>query len=312
MGATRDDVPRIGLDEAVRVASERFSDFKPASIFLPTSAYDPIEVSGRSAYPLVFETAYFDPYSGRLLATRGLHTMSPVSTVVQSMRPLHTGDFAGLWLKLVYLLFGLMLTAMSLSGMLIWIRRSLQATAKALAATRTRRQSSPPQDNRIAKLWRRWWFHLSAGSVAVPALLFFPYIETERAFTSGKTADQRTVDVRVGSWDIELQEAATLEPAWDPEEHKFGKWFFAVPCRSCRSEIRALYLSFNRPGSTEYGSQFEFSYYQPEAQLLIPPGAAVDRATVWITAEGWNGMTSQASLPLAVASPAAAAWLSRR
>ena len=45
------------------------------------------------------------------------------------MRPLHTGDFAGLWLKLVYFFFGLLLSTLVFSGMMVWTKRSVQATA---------------------------------------------------------------------------------------------------------------------------------------------------------------------------------------
>lgn len=48
------------------------------------------------------------------------------------MRPLHTGDFGGLPIKLVWFFFGLILTLMVLSGLLIWTKRTAQATAAAL------------------------------------------------------------------------------------------------------------------------------------------------------------------------------------
>jgi uncharacterized iron-regulated membrane protein len=52
--------------------------------------------------------------------------------VTESMRPLHTGDFGGLWVKMIWFVFGLVLTLMVLSGLLIWSKRTAQATAAAL------------------------------------------------------------------------------------------------------------------------------------------------------------------------------------
>ena len=49
-----------------------------------------------------------------------------------SMRPLHTGDFGGLPIKLIWFFFGLILTLMVFSGLLIWTKRTAQATAAAL------------------------------------------------------------------------------------------------------------------------------------------------------------------------------------
>jgi uncharacterized iron-regulated membrane protein len=48
------------------------------------------------------------------------------------MRPLHTGDFGGLWIKLIWAFFGLVLSMMVLSGLLIWTKRTALATLHAL------------------------------------------------------------------------------------------------------------------------------------------------------------------------------------
>ena len=42
------------------------------------------------------------------------------------MRPLHTGDFGGIWVKLIWFVFGLLLSMMVLSGLLIWSKRTAQ------------------------------------------------------------------------------------------------------------------------------------------------------------------------------------------
>lgn len=311
VGPARDAVPRIGVDEAVRIASARFHNFTPAFISLPGSAYDPIEVSGRSAYPLVFETAYLNPYNGRVLATRGIYTSSTAKIVADSLRPLHTGDFAGLWLKLVYFAFGLILTAMSLSGMLIWLRRTTKANdhmASALTGTANKKMERKTP----AAWWLRWRFHLSAVMVIIPAWLFLPYLEFERAFVAGEPTDLRSANIKIGRWPMQLQEVSTIEPAWNSTEYKYSKELWLVPCAQCLPEIRALYISFNRPGSTEYGQQFGGSYYRPSAHLLIRKNASADSAMVWITAEGWDGSRAQLPLPLAQASPIASEWLARR
>ena len=57
---------------------------------------------------------------------------SGLELVTESMRPLHTGDFGGLWVKLIWFFFGLILSMMVLSGLLIWTKRTALATAHAL------------------------------------------------------------------------------------------------------------------------------------------------------------------------------------
>jgi uncharacterized iron-regulated membrane protein len=46
---------------------------------------------------LIFETAYIDPNSGRVLATHGIRNRSRMALVTESMRPLHTGDSLGMY-----------------------------------------------------------------------------------------------------------------------------------------------------------------------------------------------------------------------
>lgn len=135
-GATREAAHAVSVDQAIEIARRSFPDLVPAFVELPMGAYDPIEIAGRSAYPLVFEIAYINPYSGRLMLAHGIGSRTAVALTTESMRPLHTGDFAGLWLKFVYFFFGLLLTTMSLSGMLVWIKRSAQKTSQFLTERR--------------------------------------------------------------------------------------------------------------------------------------------------------------------------------
>lgn len=131
-GPDRAAAQTVSIDQAITIARTRFPDLTPAVVIVPIGAYNHIFIFGRSAYPLVFETAAVSPYTGKLDYARGIGDRTTVELVTESMRPLHTGDFAGLWLKLVYFVFGLLLTMMVLSGMLIWTKRTAQATAKLL------------------------------------------------------------------------------------------------------------------------------------------------------------------------------------
>ncbi len=132
----------FATEPAIEIARGSFPDLALAFIELPMSAFDPIEVAGRGAYPLLFEIAFINPYSGKILATRGITSRTAVAFVTESMRPLHTGDFAGLWLKFLYFFCGLLLTTISFSGMMVWAKRSVRASGELLSATR---QASLPQ-----------------------------------------------------------------------------------------------------------------------------------------------------------------------
>ncbi|WP_230976160.1 PepSY-associated TM helix domain-containing protein [Pseudothauera nasutitermitis] len=139
--------PRIvSLDEAAAHASEYLPGLQPMFVSLPGNAYDHIVVAGRGAYPLLFERLHVNPYNGKVEYVRRVADRSALELFTESMRPLHTGDFAGLWLKLVYFFFGLLLTMMVLSGLLIWTKRTAHATAAMLR----RREEEP--DGSVAEL----------------------------------------------------------------------------------------------------------------------------------------------------------------
>ena len=67
------------------------------------------------------------------------------------MRPLHTGDFGGLWVKMIWFFFGLVLSMMVLSGLLIWTKRTAQATAKVIKRPARARNAEALGDNSEVK-----------------------------------------------------------------------------------------------------------------------------------------------------------------
>ncbi|CAN7308036.1 PepSY domain-containing protein [Pseudomonas solani] len=125
-------VPRVTMDQAVATATETIPGFDVSFVMFAPDAYTPMEVGGRGWYPLMFQTAELNPYTGELVGSRLLADRTPLEFVTESMRPLHTGDFGGIWVKMIWFFFGLLLSMMVLSGLLIWSKRTVIATAKAL------------------------------------------------------------------------------------------------------------------------------------------------------------------------------------
>ncbi|QXI35527.1 PepSY-associated TM helix domain-containing protein [Pseudomonas promysalinigenes] len=124
--------PRIDLDEAARIAGLAIPSLDITSVSLPATAYSHIEMGGRGWYPLMFQSASVNPYTRQVDSQFLLSDRSALEFVTESMRPLHTGDFGGLPIKLIWFFFGLVLTLMVFSGLLIWTKRTAQATAATL------------------------------------------------------------------------------------------------------------------------------------------------------------------------------------
>lgn len=140
--------PMISLDQAADIVREKIPGLEPSMITAPLNAYSNISIMGRSWYPLMFQSAEVNPYSGELATSHLLSDRSALEFVTESMRPLHTGDFGGIWIKLIWTFFALILSMMVLSGLLIWTKRTTQATLNALKrshkadATHSERQTA--------------------------------------------------------------------------------------------------------------------------------------------------------------------------
>lgn len=124
--------PRISLDDATRIAKEQIPGLDVSFVSLPGNAYAHVYLGGRGWYPLMFQTVNVNPYNSKIESQFLIDDRSTLEFVTESMRPLHTGDFGGLAIKLIWAFFGLVLSMMVLSGLLIWTKRTAQATAAAL------------------------------------------------------------------------------------------------------------------------------------------------------------------------------------
>ena len=134
----------IDLDNAILIAQEKIPGLDASFVSLPSNAYSHLNVGGRGWYPLMFQTATINPYNGEIDASRLLSDRTGLEFVTESMRPLHTGDFGGLWIKMIWFFFGLVLSMMVLSGLLIWTKRTALATANAL-----KRSNKPPRAAKV-------------------------------------------------------------------------------------------------------------------------------------------------------------------
>lgn len=140
-------IPMLDVDEAARIAIGKVPSLDVSFTRLPSNAYDHISVGGRGWYPLMMQSASINPYTGEVAQQRLLEDRSKLEFVTESMRPLHTGDFGGLWVKMIWFFFGLVLSMMVLSGLLIWTKRTAQATAKVIKRPARVREQQTASDN---------------------------------------------------------------------------------------------------------------------------------------------------------------------
>ena len=125
----------LPFDDLVARAELALPDFTITQVRPPSTADAPARFNGQTDAILVRDGAnevQIDPYSGGVLAVLNATDLSPHQRISEMADPLHFGTFGGLATKILYLVFGIVLSGLGLSGIYIF-------------SARIRRASQPPR-----------------------------------------------------------------------------------------------------------------------------------------------------------------------
>ncbi|HDS1737858.1 thiamine pyrophosphate-binding protein [Pseudomonas sp. BP8] len=164
----------------------------------------------------------------------------------------------------------------------------------------------------LKQFWLKWRFHLNILLILIP-LGFMPKYFADAAMFRGDSGlgFNQVSDIHVGPYTLDLAELREEAPKADGPAGHF-KLFNAALCKTCTQEVKAVYLRIGKPRSLRAaGTIFFGAPYRMITSLPVSPKTKPD-AQIWITIEGWDGSMHQASVALAQASPATAAWLEKQ
>ena len=125
-----DEVPvpdGAAVSRWVETARREMPGLEVSGVSLPYETGEPASVQGVWQANLVRERAnmvYFDPATGAVVGKLVAHDMAAGERWVHTADPLHFGNFGGLATKLLWFVFGLMLTGMAFTGAFIFARRT--------------------------------------------------------------------------------------------------------------------------------------------------------------------------------------------
>ena len=111
---------------AIKQAKAQFKQFTIASVSFPEDANTPYYINGFTDVPLVrarSNEVTIDAISGEVLSVLRTHEQGAYDIWVDLADPLHFGDFAGLWTKIIWFIFGLILCALCAIGIVIFLKR---------------------------------------------------------------------------------------------------------------------------------------------------------------------------------------------
>lgn len=114
-------------------AGAALNGFAVNTVVLPHFAGDPVRFQGQTDAILVRDRANevrIRPEDGAVVGLLQASDLGAHQRIAEMADPLHFGTFAGLPGKLVYFVFGIILSGMSLSGVYIYSRRIRNAAAK--------------------------------------------------------------------------------------------------------------------------------------------------------------------------------------
>lgn len=136
---------KLSLDEFQHIVSstqEAHQNWEITAFYNSFSENRAIQLRGTSNNnPIIRNRAlrvFIDPHSHDIVETWSPETISTSAYINEYADPLHFGDFGGFWLKLLWFIFGVALTAMSYTGVLMTWKRT-----KSSALTRVQKITLP-------------------------------------------------------------------------------------------------------------------------------------------------------------------------
>lgn len=134
------------LDNALTIAQQRFPDFIPTYVMPLEHNRDTYKLYGKGDFIFYDKYSYgitVNPWTGAIASERSPKKMTVLQTLSHIADPLHYGSIGGLWTKIIWFLFGVLLTGMSITGFLMWGERTIKAGKKRQVPVTNSTSSNP-------------------------------------------------------------------------------------------------------------------------------------------------------------------------
>ena len=246
---------------------------------------------------------YVHPFSGEILGEKPARDKSLIERIDIAMYPLHFGTWGNsgwqdLAVKTAWFVFGLMMTALAASGVIIYYKRTRSAVQKLLPAGGSARKLSIGW--RIVRPWGGPmsgfkylnWVAIGFMVVGLTAMLT---IMNQGTGGSGYKYTQQ----QVGDWTISMNAIkGFFEADLDPIVPGWQTNIVAHIEQGDPNRIKFMYVKINKPRTTRApGMVIHGAVGAQHAHMKVPKKLR-DNAELWLTIEDWDGNFHQASWPL--------------
>lgn len=117
---------RMAVATALETARQTIDGFEPRHLILPQSARDPIEIEGETGAVLVRPRASVvavNSYDGSVVHAQRAGDLGAKARLHEAADPLHFGTWGGIASKLLWFVFGVFMSFLSISGLVIYAKR---------------------------------------------------------------------------------------------------------------------------------------------------------------------------------------------
>ena len=157
------------IDELVRIGQEAYPNLRITELRLPAFTGGPFGVFGQADALFVRDRVngvWLDPVSGRVLDVWKGETLTLHQRISEAADPLHFGTFGGMTTKIIWFVFGALMTALAVTGVMIYSLR-----LKTAYAAENGPEGAP--QNALVRAWRGMgvWAYPSIGLVLMSLAL---------------------------------------------------------------------------------------------------------------------------------------------
>ncbi|AYV14489.1 PepSY-associated TM helix domain-containing protein [Shewanella algae] len=128
---------KVDLSQALQIAQQQYPQIALKFVRMPEHQRDNFYFYG-SGGEIFFDSFSYrvavNPWTGDVMQAQSPQNMNALQMVKHIVNPLHYGTFGGIWTKIVWFIFGVLLTGMSLTGCLMWRKKLVQVKQQVLSA----------------------------------------------------------------------------------------------------------------------------------------------------------------------------------
>ena len=251
------------------------------------------------------DSVYFvHPYTGAIIGSRLMEDASFGRRFDRAMKPLHYGTFgesglADLLVKSVWFIFGFAMTALSISGTIIYYKRTRSEVSRVI------RPSMSNTKKRLLRTWlviRPWggpmsgfkylnWLFVLVMCIGI-SIAF--KLQREGTNSGGYHYQQQTV----GEWKVSLQVVLGLLEKDLPPITPGRKTNVNAFVEGDFSNIKFMYVDFKKPRTLRAPGFVIHGVTGNLAAHVVVPRTLPEEPKLWLTIEDWSGEFYQTSWPL--------------